>query len=44
MEENYITNHLIYNERPHQMLLSDGNQQTYEQLTIWDMQCKEGMG
>lgn len=44
MEENYITNHLIYNERPHQMLLSDGTQQTYEQLTIWDMQCKEGMG
>lgn len=36
LEENYITRHLIYNERPAQMLLSDGSSQTYEQLSLFD--------
>lgn len=36
LEENYITRHLIYNERPSAMLLSDGTAQTYEQMTLWD--------
>ena len=34
IEEAYITNHLIYNEKPAQMLLSDGRQQMYEQLRL----------
>ncbi len=37
LEENYITRHLIYNERPTQMLLSDGSSQTYEQLSFLDL-------
>ncbi len=37
MEETYITNHLIYNERPNQMLLSDGTKTSYEQLSLFDM-------
>lgn len=37
LEEGYITRHLIYNERPTQMLLSDGSTQTYEQLSLFDM-------
>lgn len=36
MEESYITNHLIYNERPKQMLLSDGSTQRYEQMSLLD--------
>lgn len=36
LEEKYITRHLIYNERPAQMLLSDGRSQTYEQLSLFD--------
>ncbi len=36
LEEDYITRHLIYNERPAAMLLSDGTAQTYEQMTLWD--------
>ena len=36
MEEHYITNHLIYNEKPNQMLLSDGKTQSYEQLSLFD--------
>lgn len=36
LEENYITRHLIYNERPTQMLLPDGSNQTYEQLSLFD--------
>ena len=36
MEEQYITNHLIYNEKPNQMLLSDGKTQSYEQLSLFD--------
>lgn len=34
IEESYITNHLIYNERPMKLLLEDGKQQTYEQLRL----------
>ena len=37
LEEEYITRHLIYNEKPQQMLLSDGTGQTYEQLSFMDM-------
>ncbi len=37
LEEKYITNHLIYNERPNQMMLSDGTQTTYEQLSLFDI-------
>lgn len=36
LEENYITRHLIYNEKPNQMLLSDGSVQTYEQMSLFD--------
>ena len=36
LEENYITRHLIYNERPAQMLLPDGSNQTYEQLSLFN--------
>ena len=35
LEEQYITRHLVYNERPNQMLLSDGTVQTYEQLSLF---------
>ncbi len=35
LEENYITRHLIYNERPNQMLLPDGSAGTYEQLSLF---------
>ncbi len=34
MEEGYITRNLMYQERPMQMLLSDGTVQTYEQLSL----------
>ena len=37
VEEDYITRHLIYNERPSAMLLSDGSKQTYEQMNLWDL-------
>ncbi len=37
MEEDYITRHLIYNERPSAMLLSDGSKQTYEQMNLWNL-------
>lgn len=37
IDEQYITRHLIYNEKPHQMVLADGTQQTYEQLSLFDM-------
>ena len=36
LEENYITRHLIYNERPAQMLLPDGSNQSYEQLSLFN--------
>ena len=36
MEEEYITRHLIYNEKPSRMLLPDGSSQGYEQMTLWD--------
>ncbi|MGN0428251.1 MAG: putative DNA modification/repair radical SAM protein [Agathobacter sp.] len=39
MEEDYITRHLIYNERPSAMLLSDGSKQTYEQMNLWELGC-----
>lgn len=35
LEEGYITRHLIYNEKPMQMLLPDGSSQTYEQLSLF---------
>ena len=37
IEEDYITRHLIYNERPSAMLLPDGSKQTYEQMNLWDL-------
>lgn len=37
LEEGYITRHLIYNEGPQTMLLSDGTKQTYEQMSLFDM-------
>lgn len=37
LEESYITRHLIYNEKPGRMLLSDGTQQTYEQMSLFEM-------
>ena len=37
LEEGYITRHLIYNERPNQMLLGDGTAQTYEQMNLFSM-------
>lgn len=37
LEEGYITRHLIYNERPNQLLLDNGSQQTYEQLNFLSM-------
>ncbi|MCM1284038.1 MAG: putative DNA modification/repair radical SAM protein [Muribaculaceae bacterium] len=36
LEEGYITRHLIYNERPGHLLLSDGTEQTYEQLSLFE--------
>lgn len=36
IEEDYITRHLIYNEKPSTMMLSDGSTQTYEQMSLWD--------
>lgn len=36
MEEGYITRNLMYQERPMQMLLSDGTVQSYEQLSLFD--------
>ena len=39
MEEDYITRHLVYNERPSAMLLSDGSKQTYEQMNLWELGC-----
>ena len=36
MEEDYITRNLVYNEKPMQMLLSDGTVQSYEQLSFLD--------
>ena len=36
IEEGYITRHLIYNEKPAQMLLSDGTNVGYEQMTLQD--------
>ena len=38
LEENYITRHLIYNEKPAEMLLSDGTASGYEQLSLFDPQ------
>lgn len=38
MEETYITRHLIYNEKPAEMLLSDGTASGYEQLSLFDPQ------
>ena len=37
LEENYITRHLIYNEGPKTLLLSDGRQEVYEQLSLFDL-------
>lgn len=37
LEEGYITRHLIYNERPNQMLLGDSTAQTYEQMNLFSM-------
>lgn len=37
LDERYITNHLIYNERPAQYLDAAGRTQTYEQLSLFDM-------
>ena len=44
IEEGYITRHLIYNEKPAQMLLADGSSVGYEQMTLQDYmdQRKEG--
>lgn len=39
MEEDYITRHLVYNERPSAMLLSDGSKKTYEQMNLWELGC-----
>ena len=36
LEQNYITRHLIYNDRPAQLLLADGSSQTYEQMSLFD--------
>lgn len=36
LEEGYITRHLIYNEKPAQLLLADGTSMGYEQLTLQD--------
>lgn len=36
LEEGYITRHLIYNEKPAQLLLPDGSLQVYEQLSLFD--------
>ena len=37
LEEDYITRHLVYNEKPQELLLSDKAGQTYEQLSLFDM-------
>lgn len=37
LEETYITHHLIYNERPNQLLLPDGSAQTYEQMSLFTL-------
>ena len=34
LEEGYITNHLIYNEKPNYLSMADGSMQTYEQLRL----------
>lgn len=34
LEEGYITNHLIYNEKPNYLAMSGGSMQTYEQLRL----------
>ena len=44
MEERYITNHLIYNEKPNQMLLSDGKMQVYEQMSLFDYGMQQAGG
>ena len=36
IEEDYITRHLIYNERPAMMYLPDGADQSYEQMSLAD--------
>lgn len=36
LEEEYITRHLIYNEKPNRLLLGNGTVQTYEQLSLFD--------
>ena len=36
LDESYITRHLIYNERPDNMLLADNKSCTYEQMSIFD--------
>ena len=36
MEENYITRQLIYSEKPTQLLLPDGGETYYEQMSIFD--------
>lgn len=36
LEKDYITRQLVYEERPAQMLLSDGSSQSYEQLSLFD--------
>ena len=38
MEENYITRHLTYNEKPAEMFLSDGTTSGYEQFSLFDPQ------
>lgn len=37
LDESYITRHLIYNERPDNMLLADNKSCTYEQMSIFDL-------
>ena len=43
IEEGYITRHLIYNEKPAQMLLSDGTSVGYEQMTLQDYMGQMGI-
>jgi len=36
IEENYITRQLIYSEKPNQLLLPDGGEMKYEQISLFD--------
>lgn len=36
LDERYITNHLIYNEKPAELLLGNGQTQIYEQMSLAD--------